>query len=257
MSDAEQVLAVAVGNTRVRWGLFEGEELRFAASFRHDELEGLGALLREHASAAGLAVVGSVRDEAANAVEAAIHSALGCETARVNRDLAVPLSHTIDQPETLGVDRALCALAAFRKAEQACVVIDAGTAITVDFIDGKGVFHGGAILPGGAMMLRALRAGTAQLPELHWPPAAEPAHPMGHNTAEAMLVGTLAAARGAVRHLIEQYSEFYGAYPQVIATGGDAALLFDDDGLVEHIIPDLQLMGLRLCLEHARGQSEP
>ena len=60
-----------------------------------------------------------------------------------------------------------------------------------------------------------------------------------------MVLGAIGSAQGLVRLMIERYAEAYGAYPQIVATGGDAALLFENDELVEHVIPDLQVMGIR------------
>ena len=75
---------------------------------------------------------------------------------RVGDDLPIPIQVDL-APETItGSDRLLNAVAAFDVLQQACVVVDAGTAVTVDFIDGKGTFHGGAIAPGARMQLAAL-----------------------------------------------------------------------------------------------------
>jgi type III pantothenate kinase len=256
MSDSTRLLAVAVGNTRIRWGVFEGNELVEAHSLLVKEVNTLGSVLSPMALEAELAVMSSVNDAVTNTAERVLDGVLECEIARINRDVGVPLRHTLDEPVTVGADRVLCALAAWERTHQACVVIDAGTAITVDLVDGKGVFQGGAILPGGAMMLAAMKAGTAQLPAVEWPPAQLPKEAIGHNTADAMVLGVLGAARGAIRHLVEQYSELYGGYPQVVATGGDAALFFEDDGLVEHIIPDLQLIGIRISIEKAEQMAD-
>lgn len=269
MSEHERMLAVAVGNSRVRWGVFSegagdvevgGGELIEAHSVSNDELASLESALREAAGSAGknveIAVIGSVNEPVAIEVEKIIRKALSCEVGKINRDIGIPLEHVLDEPVTLGVDRAVCALAAWERAQQACVVIDAGTAITVDLIDGKGVFQGGAIIPGGGLMLAALHGGTSQLPAEIWPPKdAEGGQGIGRNTPDAMMLGVIGAARGAVRYLVEGFSELYGGYPMVIATGGDAPLFFDDDGLVEHVIPDLQLMGIRLCLAKARSET--
>jgi type III pantothenate kinase len=63
-------------------------------------------------------------------------------------------------------------------------------------------------------------------------------------------LGALGSVRGLVHFMIERYAEFYEGYPQIVATGGDAPLLFEKDELVEHIVPDLQLVGI---LEVARA----
>jgi type III pantothenate kinase len=176
----------------------------------------------------------------------------------------------------------LCAFGAYARAKQACVIVDAGTAVTVDFVDGEGAFHGGVIAPGAQMMLDAMHEKTAQLPKVALggqplrggsaeptsiagehesttppPPSQEPPrsggpNPFGKNTREAMLLGVANSIRGLVQHTVERYADFFGAYPQVVATGGDAPALFGDEitqgGIVESIVPDLQLIGiLEVC----------
>ena len=82
------------------------------------------------------------------------------------------------------------------------------------------------------------------------------AEAFGKNTRQAMLNGVFYGARGMVRLLIERYAESYGAYPQIIATGGDARLLFGDDELIEHIADDLVLRGVAIACEAALGEIE-
>jgi pantothenate kinase type III len=117
------------------------------------------------------------------------------------------------------------------------------------------------------MMLDALHEKTAQLPKLEFKggpavPAGPGAGdsqdtaltavpPFGKNTREAMLLGVTSSIRGLVQHTVERYADFFGAYPQVVATGGDAPALFGDElsqGTIESIVPDLQLIGiLEVC----------
>ena len=152
-------------------------------------------------------------------------------------------------------DRLLNAAAAFDVLKQACVVVDAGTALTVDFVDGAGTFHGGAISPGGQLMLDSLHQRTALLPEVKF---AKPDEAVGHNTTEAMLAGAFHGLRGTVRELVELFAEHAGTFPMVIATGGDAPLLFADYPLIDRVVPDLTLMGLAVALrkQHERGGGE-
>jgi type III pantothenate kinase len=154
----------------------------------------------------------------------------------------------------VGEDRLLNAAAAYGELKQACIVVDAGTALTVDFIDGAGTFHGGAIAPGARLMLDALHGQTAQLPEVELKP---PAEPIGHSTVEAMRTAAFHGLRGMVRELVEKFAETVGQYPLVIATGGDAELLFKDYELIERIVPDLTLRGLAVTVAaHTQKPSE-
>lgn len=269
------VVAIAIGNTRTRIGLVQKEGVAEAESISNGPAPGLGGG-RGHESEAPIEqmvgvvsrlaseapeaqiVMGSVNDPVAELLERALRDepALGGRVFRLGRDLPIPMLHTIDEGSMIGQDRLLCGLAAFEKAAQACVVIDAGTAVTVDFVDGTGVFHGGAIAPGASMMLRSLHEWTAVLPLLSPEPLPPDSPAWGTNTKAAMELGMHAAMRGLVVHLIDRYAEAYGAYPQVIATGGDAALLFKDEPLVEHVVTDLQLRGIWLSCRRALEQEE-
>jgi type III pantothenate kinase len=188
---------------------------------------------------------------------AALEQALAAQPGRasspylIGRDLALNVPHTLTDASTVGHDRLLCALGAYHQSQQACVVIDAGTAVTVDFVDGQGTFHGGVIAPGAAMMLKALHEGTSALPLVDFGPVRDRSQPFGKATPDAMLRGVHAAIVGMVHLLIDRYAEYYDAYPQIVATGGDAPCLFEGDELVEHIVPDLQLVGIRAACARA------
>ena len=126
--------------------------------------------------------------------------------------------------------------------------------MTVDFVDGEGTFQGGAIVPGARMQLHALHTLTATLPEID---LAEPNEgPFGRSTSQAMLNGVVHGVRGAVQRLVERYAKKYNAFPQVIATGGDAKLLFANDELVDHVVPDLTLLGIGAAARHAFASDE-
>jgi type III pantothenate kinase len=254
------ILACAVGNTRTRVGLFRGEELvtaRSALNTDPAELRNvLAELMRESRASEAVPVVASVSPRAVEAAVAALEEAAGRESLRIGEDLPIPLAHTLTDASTLGQDRALCALAAAKRAEQACVVVDAGTAITVDFIDGAGVFQGGVIAPGLRMMLKSLHTGTGALPDLDFEAPDDAEGPFGKSTRHAMLLGVVQAAKGLVRYTVERFAETYQAYPQIIATGGDAPTLFENDEVVEHIVPDLQLMGILEACKAAAPEEE-
>lgn len=250
------ILAVAIGNSRTRLGLFDPEGLHRPESIANASAAEIASAVRSRLAEAGgvMVVVATVNPGAADALERELGEA-GGGVYRVGRDVPIPIHHDVQSPERVGQDRLLNALGAFSRSKQACVVIDAGTAVTVDFVDGEGVFQGGAILPGLSMMLRSLHAGTAALPEVEFAPVGIE-RPFGKVTEEAMRLGVFAAVRGAVRELLDRYAEAYGGYPRVIATGGDAPVLFEEgESVVEHIVPDLQLIGIHeACRRHAEGE---
>ena len=246
------ILALTVGNTRTRWAAFRGRELIRSSVQANADPAALAGLIAPDAEGAEVVAVASVNEPLAAPLVDTLHSRLGVRVERIGRDLPLGLTHTLDDASTLGQDRTLNAIGAFARARQACVIVDAGTAITVDLVDGEGVFHGGAIAPGLNAMLEALHRTTAALPALRHEPPDPDRGPIGRDTRHAMILGVRAAAQGMVRLLVERYAEVYGAYPRVIATGGDAATLFDGDGLIEDIVPDLQLIGIQAVVEAAR-----
>jgi type III pantothenate kinase len=259
------LLAISVGNTRTRLGVFVEGKLTERRAVLNAEFQGgfeaaaaeMWSLLSQ--AEAPAVVVAAVHRELGARAEAwaqrgALRGAGGgmdVEVLRVERDLTVPVGRQLDPQAIVGEDRLLNAAAAYGVLKQACVVVDAGTAITLDFVDGAGTFHGGAIAPGGQMMLDALHRGTDLLPEVK---LALPAEAIGHNTQQAMLVGVVQGIRGMLRQVVEGYAELAGAFPMVVATGGDAELLFGEDPLVDRIVPDLTLLGMAATLRAARGE---
>ncbi|MFG0327666.1 MAG: type III pantothenate kinase [Phycisphaerales bacterium JB037] len=251
-SSPPPIVAVAVGNSRTRFGRFEGASLHHPHSIDNADPARVAADLVSAGGDDAIVVIASVNAPVADAIEDHLAKRGHADRLyRVGRDLPIPVRHTLDDPTTVGVDRLVTALGAYSKAQQACVVVDAGTAVTVDFVDGEGVFHGGAILPGARMMLQALHEHTSALPEVALGMEKLDLPTFGKDTPGAMRLGVASAVVGAVHRLVQRYAEFFGGYPQIVATGGDAPLLFEHDEIVEHIVPDLQLMGIHAVCAHA------
>ncbi|MFZ4574622.1 MAG: type III pantothenate kinase [Phycisphaerales bacterium] len=238
------LIAVAVGNTRTRIGRFEGKELADPFSVANSSADEVAAAVRKASEGHhGIAVVMSTVNRPFS--DAVADRLTGENLLRFGVDLDIRILHALDDDSTVGQDRLLNALGAFARAEQACVVVDAGTAVTVDFVDGVGTFQGGVIAPGLAMMLKSLHEHTSALPLLDIERPDPARGVFGKDTRHAMNLGAIGAVQGLVRLMIERYAVEYGAYPQIVATGGDAALLFENDELVEHVVADLQLVGIR------------
>lgn len=238
-------IAVCINNTNTLLGLGEGASISRMTSVPSREAESIGNVAASLLDAEpGVVLLASVNAGATSAAVRAIVAATGLTVRQFGPEMPVPMAHTIPEPVKTGLDRFLVALGAFEMLKQACIVVDAGTALTCDFVDGEGVFHGGAIVPGGQMMLDSLPWRAPALPSVKLSDMPSPLEPFGKTTEHAMLLGVQAAARGAVRFLAERYAEFYAAYPVVIATGGSAQLLFEGDDLIERIVPELQLLGV-------------
>jgi type III pantothenate kinase len=252
------VLAIQVGNTRIKIAVFRHDDPEEVVFLSKDDVSGAvekAASMYESigAEADASVVVASVHPKTSTALIGALRDQLACEVYEVPTDMPVPIGVCLAPGAKPGVDRLLNAAAAWDKLRQACVVVDAGTCITVDFVDGEGVFHGGAIAPGLRMQLKALHEHTAALPliEVDGMFDVPSGTAWGADTREAMLRGVYHGARGLVWRLVEKYAEEYGAFPVVIATGGDSASLFSDDELITQIVPDLVLRGVAIAARHA------
>jgi type III pantothenate kinase len=252
MDTASHLLTLAVGNSRARIGLFRGEELSGSQSFQTGDTDGLVAWIASNAgSGSGLPLlVATVNPSGSDRlVEACRELGVVGTVLRIGRDVPIPMVADVREPDRVGQDRLLCALAAWVSTEGPCVVVDCGTATTVDFVSEEGVFRGGAIAPGVAMMLDSMHKGTAALPRVAFDPSRIDAEPVGKDTETAMHVGVGESIRGLVWRLVERYAEVAGMYPRVVATGGDSGSLFGTDSIVEHVVPDLQLIGMRLAFQ--------
>ncbi len=253
MSTDTQLVVISVGNTRTHIASVESGTCGAPSSFSNDDLAGAVERVVElwkpmSETAHGSILMADVNEPAALRLSSAISGQLSEDIYRIGHDVPIPMMVSLD-PETItGTDRLLNALAAWESVQQACIIVDAGTAVTVDFIDGEGTFHGGAIAPGAAMQLAALHQHTDALPDIEFAKPLEGQY--GKSTSQAMLQGVYHGIRGMVWRLVEKYAEAYGAYPMVIATGGDAAMLFGEDELIDRIVPHLTLLGIATCARH-------
>ena len=243
------LLALNLGNSRLAIGPFIagelGEVVRIPHGQRGDWEKKIAEAWRRLSELEGSAVVAaSVNPSLEEPLAQAVERATGRQIRWVGRDIELPINILTDEPEKTGVDRVLSLAAAYEQMEKACVVVDAGTAITLNVCNDNGDFLGGAIAPGISMMLDALHEKTAQLPRIEFD---VPKGAFGKTTRDAILEGVFHGVRGMVKELVEQYATELGQWPELIATGGDAKKLFEGWELVHAISPDLTLYGIALA----------
>lgn len=150
-----------------------------------------------------------------------------------------------DNPKEVGADRIVNSVAAYDLFGGPAVVVDFGTATTLDAVSARGEYLGGAILPGIAVSLDALfsRAAGLRKVELKVPRSA-----IGRTTAESVQSGVIFGFTGAVDHLVDRFEEELGE-STVVATGGLAGLIVPSSRRIVHHEPWLTLHGLRLVHE--------
>ncbi|HEY4313035.1 MAG TPA: type III pantothenate kinase [Pirellulales bacterium] len=242
------LVAVDVGNSRVKLGLFDSVDrnplpepvstLDIGPSL--DELEKIRQWLPDHDLTRPAWWIGSVqRDVAGRLVAWLKNQDVPRITMIASSDL--PLVVSLPQPDRVGIDRLLDAVAAnrLRRPGEAAVVVDLGTAITVDLIDGTGAFLGGAIMPGIATSARAMHEFTDLLPLVEMWKLGEAPAPLGTATIAAMQAGLFWGAVGGVRELVEQLGAQLKVRPRLFLSGGAAPsvakLLAHDAEYVSHL----------------------
>ena len=246
-AEAKPVLAIDVGNSRVSLGWAPDEEVRDVqrvaaadlADAIGDALQGLWAKM----PSPGVVVASSVNSATSDMISRAAADRLGRDLLLIGRDVPLPIETALDEPQHVGTDRLCAAAMAYHRVGQACVVADFGTAVTIDCVDGEGVFLGGAILPGLNTGAEALARSTA-LPKVA---LRRPDWVFGRDTPQAIIGGLIYGARGALREMVELYATELKLWPQLILTGGDAELVADGCDFVDAVVADLTLMGVALA----------
>jgi type III pantothenate kinase len=142
----------------------------------------------------------------------------------LNKETLVPFKSLYSSPETLGNDRRALAAAALNEyPHQNCLILDAGTCLTVDFVDAQGNYHGGAISPGLMMRFSSLNSFTQNLPKLAWLENKLPKL-IGDSTASSIHSGVVRGYIAEIEALIKQYKEEF-ADLRIVLCGGDTSLL--------------------------------
>jgi type III pantothenate kinase len=162
----------------------------------------------------------------------------------------LPIVAQVQFPDRVGLDRLAAAVAAnvLRDSGSPAIVIDAGSAITVDLVTAEGAFAGGAILPGFQMVAAALSQGTDLLPLAQLAPNEELPPPLGKNTESAIRSGLYWGAVGAVREIVTRISAGLDRPPQIFVTGGDLRQLAKHLGDEATFVPNMVLCGIALAV---------
>jgi len=244
------ILCVDSGNSRIKWGLYGDGRWQETVAVDHENRAKM-AELPQRLPMPDCVMLANVAGEAARA---AIRQALA-PWLPVMREVAATaaaggVTNLYENPARLGVDRWCALIGARALTAKPCVVVMAGTATTVDTLDGAGRFLGGLILPGLDLMHRSLARDTAALPLAagHYSP-----HP--RCTDDAIISGCLEAQVGA----IERACSRLGAEAHCLLSGGAAGVIGEHLGVPHVLVANLVLEGLlRLAGEspaaHAAGK---
>ena len=249
-----KALLLDIGNSRLKWGVLDSGAIRRTGHILQEAIrkQGVSALTSRLPRNVDTVLASNVAGPSvATRLSGVIGMHCGCDVhfARAESQ-ACGITNSYRQPRRMGVDRWVAMIGAWAELEAACVVVDAGTAVTIDALDDDGQHLGGQILPGIALMAAALTSQTSDIPEVRPRPAAQSQgiRMFASSTSRAVEQGTINAVVGAIeRAAWALYDNNIDA--TVILTGGDASRILkslDEEPLHR---PHLVLSGLARILE--------
>lgn len=232
-------LAIDLGNTRIKAGLFEDDTLQQTTVFNNlAELTDWLTIYHDNL------IVSSVSQD--------VHSIISLSRATrkkipLTTSTSLPIKVEYATPQSLGVDRLAAACGAIQLfPDQPCLVIDAGTCINYEVVDGHGIYRGGIISPGVNMRFMAMNTFTARLPLME---AVVDAPLVGNSTQTCMqsgvMNGIIEEMRGIIGRMRQNYPDL-----RVILCGGDAQLFENQLKPSIFAAPELVLVGLNRILNH-------
>jgi type III pantothenate kinase len=250
------IIAIDIGNTNIAIGLFlDGEEqsIKSVPGLSRAELtdclestwQKVPVLESSRENKRdGVIVVSSVKPAWTRLVQEIVKDSLGEKVYMIGEDIPLPMTLWVDEPGKVGTDRVVSAAAAYAVVEDAVVIADFGTAVTIDLVDENGIFLGGVICPGFQISAQALKDNTAQLPNVT---VTKPKGPYGKNTADAINCGLYYSIIGALEEVVRRYAETIGKWPQTVITGAGAKVIRDDCSFVDSYVPNLVVKGIVLA----------
>ena len=249
-----RALLFDVGNTRLKWGILQNDRIVRSGTIGHEKLQQQGFTQLTTRLPANVKSV-LVSNVAGSAFGTRLAAVIGshCDTevhfARSEKE-AYGVKNGYRQPGRLGVDRWVAMIGARAETRSAVCVVDAGTAITIDAMDGSGQHQGGQIIPGLRLMIASLSKDTSGI-RVPRGTLRDPGSAMGlfaENTGGAVRNGTLSAVCGAIERAVKTMRAA-GLRARIILTGGDASrILTLLDGSVLHR-PHLVLQGLAFMVQ--------
>ncbi len=256
------IVAVDVGNNRTKCGWFRGAaapwpepQSTITLDNSSGDLDSLTAFVDQIAEQSLEWWIGSVNRRAATRLLDWVRRHRPDDALRLLAAGDLPLRVAVPRPDMVGIDRLLDAVAAnqLRPAGHAAVVVDVGTAITVDYVSEEGAFLGGAILPGIAMAARALHDFTDLLPLIAMTDLTQAPPALGDSTESAMRSGLFWGAVGAIRQLIEEMAGQKREQTEVFVTGGAGPVVAGLLGPAARFVPNLTLSGIALAVRSIEG----
>ncbi|MBU3933611.1 MAG: type III pantothenate kinase [Candidatus Omnitrophica bacterium] len=257
------LLAIDIGNTDIKIGLFKGEKAFCNWRLVTDKgatLKQYKKLLRrlftrQKVKNANIdeIIICSVVPNLTKIFKKALFLLLKIKPLILGKDIVAPIKNLYRRPEQVGQDRLANAAAAFSKYGGPVIVVDFGTALTFDLVTAQGSYLGGVIVPGMEVSLKALTRAADLLPEIG---LGRPRALLGRETASSMRSGLVYGYSFLVEGMLQQLKKELKSRPYVVATGGKASLMSHYCRSIDRINENLTLEGLLKTALQRRKQTK-
>ncbi|MDH3442551.1 MAG: type III pantothenate kinase [Deltaproteobacteria bacterium] len=250
------LLAIDIGNTNIVLGLYQGKKLithwRLATQSDRTADE-YGVLIAQLIAVEGFrcaqisAVVAScVVPPMLTMTQELAKKIFKLDPLIVGPGIKTGMPILYENPKDVGADRIVNGIAAYEKYRDTCVIVDFGTATTIDLISQKGEYVGGAIAPGLLIALEALVQRASKLPRIE---VVKPLEVIGKNTVSSIQAGIFFGYAGLVDGIVRRIQDEQGVHCKVVATGGLASLISSECSTISDVDEFLTLDGLRIIHE--------
>lgn len=226
------LLAIDIGNTNIVIGCIENDVIKFKARIATDRTrtsDQYGVEIKNMLEAYGVqlsqiedCIISSVVPPVFNSVRTGVIKVIGKQPMVVGPGLKTGLNIHVDVPSQVGSDRIVIAVAALAEYEAPLILMDMGTATTIEVVEPENIYMGGVIFPGVMVSLDALTSRAAQLPGISLD---KPKHVIGKNTVDCMRSGMMYGTAAMIDGIVERIEEELGHKATLVATGGLAQFI--------------------------------
>lgn len=247
------LLAIDIGNTNIVIGCIRDDEIVFKARIATDQIrtsDQYGVEIKNMLEAFGIqrsdisdCIISSVVPPVFNSVRTGVIKVIGKQPMVVGPGLKTGLNIHVDVPSQVGSDRIVIAVAALAEYQAPLILMDMGTATTIEVVEPENLYMGGVIFPGVKLSLDALTSRAAQLPGISLD---EPKQVIGKNTVDCLRSGMMYGTAAMIDGIVDRIEAELGHPSTLIATGGLAQFITP---LCKHKVileKDLLLKGLNI-----------
>ena len=256
------ILALDIGNTHIVLGCMEGRRIRYLCRMATNRLTTgaeyavtISRLLEfGHIAPDAFdgAIISSVVPQVTRSLSEAVKMLTGVEPMVVGPGLKTGLKIHMDNPAQVGSDRIVIAVAALAEYKPPLILMDLGTATTLEVVGEDNSYLGGCIIPGVRISLDALTSRTAQLPGIR---LEQPKRVIGKNTVDCMRSGIMYGTAAMIDGMLDRIEGELGTSATVVATGGIAQFIIPLCHREIKLEKDLMLKGLNLIYQKNKGKS--